>query len=42
MKLLSSVCALASLLFINNIEARWIPKIGTTWNDVLADPNFDV
>jgi len=42
MKLLSSVCVLASLLFINNAEARWIPKQGTTWNDVLADKNFDV
>jgi len=42
MKLLSSIGVIASLFFINNVEALWKPTPGTTWNDVLGDKNFDI
>jgi len=41
MKFLLSTTAIASLLLVN-VEARWQPKPGLTWNYVLGDDKFNV
>lgn len=36
MKFLLPFVTVASLLFVNNVEARWKPVPGMTWNYVLG------
>jgi len=42
MKFILSTIIIVSLLFTNNVEARWKPTPGMTWNYVLGDDNFNV
>jgi len=42
MKFILSTTFLVSVLSICNVEARWKPIPGMTWNYVLGDDNFNV
>ncbi|ORX57837.1 hypothetical protein BCR36DRAFT_580409 [Piromyces finnis] len=43
MKFLKTIYVTATLYFINRAKAElWKPEPGTTWNDVIADPNFNI
>jgi len=42
MKYILSTALATILLLINNVEARWKPTPGMTWNYVLGDDNFNV
>jgi hypothetical protein len=42
MKFILSTAIIVSLLFTKNVEARWKPTPGMTWNYVLGDDNFNV